>query len=158
MVNGQRVKRAIDLDIPRAAPCEPTVPERAALDPADAPTRRARNAADEPTRREQSAADAPTRRERSAADDPTVKDRSATDRDPLPVSQASERPTGWPTWWVANAQPVPPIPPPIVRTPVTRRARMWIVLAVLVAAIIAGAVIGRTLAVYSLSNAELAQP
>lgn len=150
-----KARSAVDLDIPAAAPFEPTMKERSALDLDVLP---------------------PDTLEA------TIKDRSAANV-PSPMSPASEwptaRPSEWPTWrptWgpsespapaaqpstsLANAQAAPAdaMPSSVVAQPVAapfgvpmapRNARTWPIITALVVAIAGGAVAF----IYGSTNAE----
>jgi hypothetical protein len=163
-------RSAVDLDVPPAFPSEATLKERSAfdLDEATLKERSATDRHVPPaapldaTLKDRSAIDRQV--PPAAPFEVTIKDRSTVDLDvPPPVSPASEwptsRPSGWLTWWLtvppANAQLAPtgtPMPSPVVaqpfvasfaanvRSPITRRARTWIVVTALIVATIGGTV------------------
>jgi hypothetical protein len=135
-------RSAAERQVPSAAPFEPTINERSAIDL-------------EATIKERSAA---ARNVPPAAPfEPTIKEQSATARRvPPPVSPASgwptSQPNGWLTWWLTacpNASSAPAEPPIVLlkgtsagnaRPRITRSAPTWIVLMVLIVAAAGGTV------------------
>lgn len=164
-----RERSAADRNVPPAAPFEATMRERSAADRRVPPaasfeaTMRERSERHVPPAAPLDA----TIKDRTAIDrhvppaapfEATIKDRNTVDLDvPPPVSPTSEwptsRPSGWLTWWLTwppNESSTPaelPMVPPAnaqlaanVRSPITRRARTWIVVTALIVATIGGTV------------------